>query len=239
MISAVGHEPDVTISDLCGGPAGVHPQQRRGDRRAGSWRSCCGSCGGPAERHGPERPAPPGAGEERRLKALAAKRVLTDPLAYCPGPAAAAGLLCRTATGHRRPGPHWDREARRFAGTGGQAGRHEPPEGAGPGLRHGPDGGGRHCCAAARRCGPATGSSFAWLQAVPGLPGGGSRRRRRRHGKEMTFEENMARLEEIVALLEKGDAPLSRVPVRCSRRGRSWRRPAARSWTRPSSRWCG
>ena len=28
-----------------------------------------------------------------------------------------------------------------------------------------------------------------------------------------TFEENMARLEEIVALLEKGDAQLSRVPV--------------------------
>ena len=49
-----------------------------------------------------------------------------------------------------------------------------------------------------------------------------------------TFEENMARLEEIVALLEKGDAQLSQ-SLSLFEEGR----PAARSWTRPSSRWCG
>ena len=48
-----------------------------------------------------------------------------------------------------------------------------------------------------------------------------------------TFEENMARLEEIVALLEKGDAQLSQ-SLSLFEEG-----PAARSWTRPSSRWCG
>ena len=34
VISAVGHEPDVTIADLCRGRAGVHAVERRGDRRA-------------------------------------------------------------------------------------------------------------------------------------------------------------------------------------------------------------
>ena len=50
-----------------------------------------------------------------------------------------------------------------------------------------------------------------------------------------TFEENMARLEEIVALLEKGDAQLSQ-SLSLFEEGT---RLAARSWTRPSSRWCG
>ena len=45
-----------------------------------------------------------------------------------------------------------------------------------------------------------------------------------------TFEENMARLEEIVALLEKGDAQLSQ-SLSLFEEGTSW--------TRPSSRWCG
>ena len=56
-----------------------------------------------------------------------------------------------------------------------------------------------------------------------------------------TFEENMARLEEIVALLEKGDAQLSQSLSLFEEGTRlaAGRRPAARSWTRPSSRWCG
>ena len=58
-----------------------------------------------------------------------------------------------------------------------------------------------------------------------------------------TFEENMARLEEIVALLEKGDAQLSQSLSLFEEPrpggGPGGRRPAARSWTRPSSRWCG
>ena len=51
-----------------------------------------------------------------------------------------------------------------------------------------------------------------------------------------TFEENMARLEQIVALLEKGDAQLTD-SLALFERGRSWRRSAARSWTARSRRW--
>ena len=52
-----------------------------------------------------------------------------------------------------------------------------------------------------------------------------------------TFEENMARLEEIVALLEKGDAQLSQSLSLFEEGTRL--AAAARSWIRPSSRWCG
>ena len=41
VISAVGHEPDVTICRLRGGPPGVHPQQRRWRSPCRTWRSCC------------------------------------------------------------------------------------------------------------------------------------------------------------------------------------------------------
>lgn len=54
--------------------------------------------------------------------------------------------------------------------------------------------------------------------------------------KKMSFEEKLSRLEEIVAALEKGDAPLA-VPCGYLRRGPSWSTPAPRSWTRRSSRW--
>ena len=54
-----------------------------------------------------------------------------------------------------------------------------------------------------------------------------------------TFEENMARLEEIVALLEKGDAQLSQSLSLFEEGTKLAAGPAARSWTRPSSRWCG
>ena len=49
-----------------------------------------------------------------------------------------------------------------------------------------------------------------------------------------SFEENMARLEEIVALLEKGDAQLSQ-SLSLFEEGTK----LAAAWTRPSSRWCG
>ena len=39
-------------------------------------------------------------------------------------------------------------------------------------------------------------------------------------GKKLDFEQSMARLEEIVGLLERGDAPLDR-PWRSLKRGRS------------------
>ena len=53
-----------------------------------------------------------------------------------------------------------------------------------------------------------------------------------------SFEENMARLEEIVALLEKGDAQLSQ-SLSLFEEGTKLAAACARSWTRPSSRWCG
>ena len=54
--------------------------------------------------------------------------------------------------------------------------------------------------------------------------------------KKLSFEEKLSRLEEIVAALEKGDAPLA---DSCGylAKGPNWSTPAPRSWTRRSSRW--
>ena len=54
--------------------------------------------------------------------------------------------------------------------------------------------------------------------------------------KKLSFEEKLSRLEEIVAALEKGDAPLAD-SLRLFEEGTKLSTPAPRSWTRRSSRW--
>lgn len=53
--------------------------------------------------------------------------------------------------------------------------------------------------------------------------------------KKATFEENMTRLEEIVSLLEQGDAPLSESLALFPRAVSFWL-PAEKSWIPPSKR---
>ena len=91
VISAVGHEPDVTISDYVA------------DRRAST-----PSNAAEIVLHRLER-------EERRLKALAEKRVLTDPLAFVQDRRLQLDYMQDKMTSAART--HWDREARRFAGA--------------------------------------------------------------------------------------------------------------------------
>ena len=167
---------------------------------------------GAGARHGPERASTGWSGSERRLKALADKRVLTDPLAFVQDrrmqldymqqqagrSAAGAQLAPGAASGLPAPGGH--------------AGRPEPPEGAGPGLCHGPDGGGRHPAQQRAGAARATASSCRLAQGGPGLPGGGRRRRRRRHGKERPLRRTWPGWRRSWPLLEKGDAQLSAVP---------------------------
>ena len=54
--------------------------------------------------------------------------------------------------------------------------------------------------------------------------------------KKQTFEQEIARLEEIVAALEKGDAPLAD-SLALFEEERSSRPPAPGSWIRRSRRW--
>ncbi len=54
--------------------------------------------------------------------------------------------------------------------------------------------------------------------------------------KKLSFEEKLSRLEEIVAALEKGDAPLAD-SLTLLKKEPSWPTPVPRNWTRRSSRW--
>ena len=109
----MGHEPDVTISDYVA------------DRRASTpsnaaeiavpdmselLRYLRGTENGMAQSvlHRLER-------EERRLKALTEKRVLTDPLAFVQDRRLQLDYMQDKMTSAART--HWDREARRFAGA--------------------------------------------------------------------------------------------------------------------------
>lgn len=53
--------------------------------------------------------------------------------------------------------------------------------------------------------------------------------------KKMSFEEKLARLEEIVALLEKGDAALA-ASLSLFEEGTKLQTPVPQNWTRRSSR---
>ena len=140
VISAVGHEPDVTISDFVADAAGVHALQRRGDRGAGPggaaaaaqrlWRS-----GWPAARHPACEPL-----RQRLGCAGPPSGCLTDQHGLRTGQAHGAFA---PAAAPGRSGKCRDRaKAKSLYSSCGVAGCHEPLEGSGPGLRRGPERGG-------------------------------------------------------------------------------------------------
>ena len=113
IISAVGHEPDVTISDYVADRRASTPSNAAEiavPDMAELLRYLRGTENGMAQSvlHRLER-------EERRLKALAEKRVLTDPLAFVQDRRLQLDYMQDKMTSAART--HWDREARRFAGT--------------------------------------------------------------------------------------------------------------------------
>lgn len=139
VISAVGHEPDVAISDFVA------------DRRA-STPSNAAEIAVPdmaellrtldaARSRMTQSIRRDIAAHSRRLESLSKKRVLTDPTAYLGGPPPGCGpydppALCRHACGDRCPKPPLRRAGR-------VAGCPQPAEGPGPRLRPGPAAG-RH-----------------------------------------------------------------------------------------------
>lgn len=202
VISAVGHEPDVTISDYVA------------DRRASTpsnaaeiavpdmselLRYLRGTENGMAQSvlHRLER-------EERRLKALAEKRVLTDPLAFVQDRRLQLDYMQDKMTSAART--HWDREARRFAGTVAKLDALSPLKvlGRGYAMARTEEGGILRSSDQVR-----PGDRIELRLAQGSLAAGWRKLKGRRPMAKKTFEENMARLEEIVALLEKGDAQLS------------------------------
>ena len=113
VISAVGHEPDVTISDYVADRRASTPSNAAEiavPDMAELLRYLRGTENGMAQSvlHRLER-------EERRLKALAEKRVLTDPLAFVQDRRLQLDYMQDKMTSAART--HWDREARRFAGA--------------------------------------------------------------------------------------------------------------------------
>ena len=113
VISAVGHEPDVTIADYVADARASTPSNAAEiavPDMAELLRYLRGTENGMAQSvlHRLER-------EDRRLKALAEKRVLTDPLAFVQDRRLQLDYMQDKMTSAART--HWDREARRFAGT--------------------------------------------------------------------------------------------------------------------------
>ncbi len=134
IISAVGHEPDVTIADFVADARASTPSNAAeiavpdqvellrwlrgaGERMAEKRDGAAG--GRPAAAHRPGGQA----GDDGRT-------------GLRPGQAAGPGPLTAAAGGRDRRGA--GAAPAEIRGPGGVAGRHEPPGGAGPGLRRGP-----------------------------------------------------------------------------------------------------
>ena len=113
VISAVGHEPDVTISDYVADRRASTPSNAAEiavPDMAELLRYLRGADNAMAQSvlHRLER-------EERRLKMLSEKRALTDPMAFVQDRRLQLDYLQDKMTAAART--HWDREARRFAGA--------------------------------------------------------------------------------------------------------------------------
>ncbi|MFR6086256.1 MAG: exodeoxyribonuclease VII large subunit [Oscillospiraceae bacterium] len=200
VISAVGHEPDVTIADFVADRRASTPSNAAEIavpdmaellQRLDSFRSRMAQ----GTLNGLER-------QERRLKALAEKRVLTDPLAFVQDKRLQLDYVQQKLL--TAANAQWQEEQRRFAALAAKLDALSPLKvlGRGYAMARTEDGA---VCGRRRRCSPGIPFICGWRRAAcaHGNGKGGSVM------ADKTFEENMTRLEEIVTRLEKGDVPLS------------------------------
>ena len=122
IISAVGHEPDVTIADFVADARASTPPTRRRSPCRTRW-SCCGGSG--AQGSGwQKRDSGRLEAARQRLTDLAAKRVMTDRMAYVQDKRLDLDHLQQRLGGRDRRGA--GAAPAEIRGPGGVAGRHEP-----------------------------------------------------------------------------------------------------------------
>ena len=201
VISAVGHEPDVTIADFVADRRASTPSNAAEIavpdmaellQRLDSFRSRMAQ----GTLNGLER-------QERRLKALAEKRVLTDPLAFMQDKRLQLDYVQQKLL--TAANAQWQEEQRRFAALAAKLDALSPLKvlGRGYAMARTEDG------AVLRTAAQVQSGDTIHLRLAQGGLRCTVTEKEENVMADKTFEENMTRLEEIVTRLEKGDVPLS------------------------------
>ena len=216
VISAVGHEPDVAISGLCGRPAGVYAVQRGGDRRTGHGGAAARACRAAGMRMAQSAASrPASASRASGWTRCEKKRVLTESARVSGRTGGCIWIIAvhrLAAAGQSRL-----RGARRTAALRRRrrARRPEPTEGARP--RATPMAAERQTAAvlqSARRGGRRASASRVRLGAGDAYNADVWWTRRTDMAvEERRLRRRWLRLEQIVTLLEKGDVPAERTAL--------------------------
>ncbi len=143
VISAVGHEPDVTIADFVADLRAATPSNGA-ELAVPDQNELYAWLDGLAKRLEKGTGSRLARAQDGSGAAGPAAGRMTDPGAYFRDRAAAAGLP-EQPSGSRRWSGSCPGQRERLARSGRRAGRHEPAEGAGPGLRHRPRRGWARC----------------------------------------------------------------------------------------------